>query len=156
MAAACDHAVGPASVNTGEPARASAWVSIGRHRLSGVVQPAGLALTFADGNFTVRVTDTDGEALVVLGPYPEEEIVAVWRSLAAKSGLPLLLAGPDGTLQQLYRHLGRLRLGDAIGRSRLEVLSGRRPRFLVRRKSARMPLRPLVYREREIATGRGA
>jgi hypothetical protein len=36
------------------------------------------------------------------------------------------------------------------------LLTGRRPRFLTRRKTGRFPRRPRVHREPEIVTGLGA
>lgn len=121
----------------------------------GESRPEGLSLTFEDGTFRIHAVDAAGAALVSLGPYAEEDVVAVWRSLAAASGLPLLVRGPDGELDRPYPQIGRLVLGRSSDPRRLAVLSGRRPRFLVRRKAARLPRRPLVHREEELARGRG-
>ncbi len=122
--------------------------------LPGSARPAGLALRFDGASFHIVIGDESGATALTLGPYDDGEVVAIWRSLAAASGLPLLVSGPTGALEQPYRQLGRILLGPRSDPRRLAVLSGRRPRFLVRRKTARLPGRPLVYREREIASGR--
>ncbi|WP_375458759.1 DUF6101 family protein [uncultured Enterovirga sp.] len=123
-------------------------------RIAGAARPAGLALKLDGDAFRISVADAAGACLVELGPYDEDEVVAVWRSLAASSGLPLLVPGVDGALDQAYPQMGRLVLGPRVDRRRLAVLSGRRPRFLVRRKPARLPRRPVIYREKEMAAGR--
>jgi hypothetical protein len=61
----------------------------------------------------------------------------------------------NGYTEPLACQLGKLRLGRVQDRRRLAVLNRRRPRFLTRRKSGRLPTLPLVFREREIAKGRG-
>lgn len=153
MVAAWDPAAGTAPGGIGADETALGRALTFGCELAGAAKPAGLALVFQAGSFSVHVTDSAGAARLVLGPYDETDVIAIWRSLASASGLPLLVAGPDGVLQHVQPQLGRLRLGDTTDRARLKVLSGRRPRFLVRRKSGRMPLRPLVYREREIMAG---
>lgn len=114
----------------------------------------GLAVAFDGAAFRVEAIDASGRGQVSLGPYQDEEVVAVWRSLAAASGLPLMVAAPDGTYSQPYPQLGRIVLGASPEMRRTVVLSGRRPRFLVRRKPARLANQPLVYREKEIFRGR--
>lgn len=104
-------------------------------------------------DFEIAGIAPDGTVALVLGPFPEEEVVAVWRSLAARSGLPLLLQHPDGELQAPYPQVGAVQLGAIRIRRRHGLLNGRRPRFLVRRKTGRPASRPLVHREREIAGG---
>ncbi|TDR93893.1 DUF6101 family protein [Enterovirga rhinocerotis] len=120
----------------------------------GAGRPVGLALEFEEGRFAIHISGPDDEPLVTLGLYDHEDVIAVWRAMAASSGLPLLLPGPDGRLQQPYPQIGRLVVGACIERRRLGVLSGRRPRFLARRKSSRLPRRPLVHRNTEIVEGR--
>ena len=90
----------------------------------------------------------------MLGRFDEEEIVAVWRRLGQESGLPLMIQNPDGSLVAPYPQIGPLALGDVRQRRRHGLLSGRRPRFLTRRKTGRPAARPLVFREREIVAGR--
>lgn len=118
---------------------------------------SGAVLDFAaeGGDLRVILVDGAGREAMQLGPFPEEDVIAVWRAVAASSGLTPMMRAWNGRTEPLACQLGRLRLGEAHDRRRLKVLSGRRPRFLVRRKSSRLPVRPLVFREREIAGGRG-
>ena len=122
------------------------------HAAAGAARATGLALDFVDGAFVVEVHGEDG-APIRLGTYADEEVIAIWRRLAADSGLPLLLPGPDGALQQPYPQLGRVLVGRRSERRRLAVLSGRRPRFLAKRRTTAMPRRPRIHREIEIASG---
>jgi hypothetical protein len=103
--------------------------------------------------YGVSVVDRQGAALLDLGPFPGEDAVAIWRSLAASSGLPLLIQGHDGRLHETAEQIGSIQLGPVRIRRGKALLTGRRPRFLVRRKTGRLPRRPLVYREREMAAG---
>lgn len=137
-----------------EHARLDRWLASADRRCSDASRPAGLRLTFEGGSFWIKVSDHEGADLVSLGPYPESEVIAIWRALAAASGLPLLVSGPDGTLHRPYPQIGRLVLGERPDRRRLKILGGRRPRFLTRRKPGAFPRRPLVHRERELAGGR--
>lgn len=116
-------------------------------------RPDGLALRFDEGRFRIEVCDAAGATLLSLGPYDESEVVAAWRRLAADSGLPLMVVAPNGGVDQPYPQIGRVRLGLVVDRRRLAVLSGRRPRFLVKRKGARLPACPTIHAGREIATG---
>jgi hypothetical protein len=118
---------------------------------------SGVVLDFAADGDELRVVlvDKAGREAMTLGPFPEEDVIAVWRAIAIASGLTPMMRAWNGQTEPLACQLGRLRLGKAHDRKRLVVLNGRRPRFLVRRKSARLPVRPLVFREPEIAGGRG-
>ncbi len=98
----------------------------------------------------------NGRTLLTFGPFGEEEVIAVWRGLGDASGLPLAIEAPDGALETPCSQIERVRLGRFHDRRYLVILTGRRPRFLTRRKSARLPGRPTIHREREIAAGRGA
>ncbi|HEY8565543.1 MAG TPA: DUF6101 family protein [Beijerinckiaceae bacterium] len=126
--------------------------------LSGVIglahgaTPAGLALTLDPaGNdvFLVRLVDAAGENLQDLGPFAVDDVIAVWRSLGAASGLPLQIQRGDGRLETPYPQIGRVQLGTIRTRRRHGLLGHRRPRFLTRRKPGAWPLRPRVHRERE-------
>jgi len=103
--------------------------------------------------FEVAAIAQDGAIATVLGRFTEEEIVAVWRKLGQECGLPLMLQNPDGSLMTPYPQIGPLALGETRQRRRHGLLSGRRPRFLTRRKTGRPAVRPLVFREREIVGG---
>ncbi|HEX2727014.1 MAG TPA: hypothetical protein VHN20_14440, partial [Beijerinckiaceae bacterium] len=55
---------------------------IGRHD----ARPAGVALRLDPGAeasdaFDIALVDANARPLMVLGPFPEEDVVAVWRSL---------------------------------------------------------------------------
>jgi hypothetical protein len=120
-------------------------------------QAAGLVLR-ADASggeeFQVAVVDAGGRTLMALGPYAEDDVIATWRGLGATSGLELMVASLDGSLQKPYPQIGRVQLGQIRIRRRSGLHGGRRPRFLVRRKTARLPLRPEVHRgEREFGVG---
>jgi Family of unknown function (DUF6101) len=111
----------------------------------------GLALQLADGDrLDVAVVDADGRTLLRLGPYDEADVIAVWRALGAASGLALMVRHEDGRIEQPFPQIGRVQLGAIRIRRRHGLLNGRRPRFLVRRKTTRLPLRPLIHREREM------
>lgn len=120
---------------------------------------AGIALAFAneaaescgEDRFALILVDADGEALSRLGPFAEEDVVAVWRDLAARTGLPRMIVREDGVLSLVSRQLGRVALGTTRTRRRHGLLGDRRPRFLVRRKTGRLPVRPQIHRgEKEI------
>ena len=119
---------------------------------AGTANAAGLALKVdpnTDG-FLVEVVDGDGTMLVRLGPFDQDDIVAVWRALGASSGLPLMVERPDGGLDAPYAQVGPLPLGAVRIRRRHGLLNGRRPRFLVRRRTGRLPPRPRVFRGDEL------
>jgi hypothetical protein len=113
-----------------------------------------LRLEPASGRFALAILDAERRTLLALGSYTEEEAIAAWRRLGLAAGLPLAIEGADGTVEIPYPQLGRVRLGVTRQRRRHGLLSGRRPRFLTRRKTGRFPQRPRVHREREMV-GRG-
>lgn len=122
-------------------------------------KPAGIALAFADDEaescgedrFSLCLVDAAGAVLARLGPFCEEEVVAIWRDLAAKTGLPRMIVREDGGLSTVTAQVGRLLLGKTRIRRRHGSLGDRRPRFLVRRKTGRLPARPQIHRgENEI------
>jgi hypothetical protein len=123
-----------------------------------IVTPAAMA-QFEGVAVRPRACDTDFELLLVhanaernlsVGVFEAEEIVAVWRAFGLASGLPLVLER-DGTLERPYPQVGRLQLGPIRVRRRYALLAGRRPRFLARRKTTRLPDRPTVWRGHEIS-----
>lgn len=124
--------------------------------------PAGVALAFAtedaetcgEDRFALLVVDAEGITLSRLGPFSEDDVVALWRDCSAKSGLPRMIVREDGTLAAVSRQLGPVALGTTRTRRRTGSLQGRRPRFLVRRKTGRLPVRPQIHRgEHEIISG---
>lgn len=122
---------------------------------------AAVALRYWDraeieGGFGLALLDAEGRETLLLGPFSEEDIVATWRSIGLEAGLELMIETPEGVLKAPYPQIGRVMLGPITIRRRHGLLAGRRPRFLVRRKTGRIAPRPLVHREREIACGGGA
>jgi hypothetical protein len=108
----------------------------------------------AEGDeFEIVAVGERGETLMRLGRYSDEDVVATWRSLGASSGLPLMMERADGALHSAYAQIGRLQLGEVRIRRRHGLLNGRRPRFLTRRKTGRLPIRPEIHRESEIIGG---
>ena len=131
-------------------------------RSVGASVPCGIALSFAtddaeacgEDRFALLVVDADGATLSRLGPFLEDDVVAVWRDIAAKSGLPRMIVREDGELATVSRQLGPVALGTTRYRRRHAFLNNRRPRFLVRRKTGQLPVRPLIHRgESEIISG---
>lgn len=123
---------------------------------------AGVALAFSEdesdrsgeNRFELLLVDAAGGVVSRLGPFCEEEVVALWRDVAAKSGLVRMIVKEDGDLAPVSRQLGPVALGLTRTRRRHGLLSGRRPRFLVRRKTGSLPVRPLIHRgENEIVCG---
>ncbi|MBS7702277.1 DUF6101 family protein [Chelatococcus asaccharovorans] len=101
----------------------------------------------AEDRFALIVVD--GSRQDIVGLYDAADIVAQWQAQAKATGLPLLLpcggARGDG-YERLYENVGAVRLGAIIASRHQAVLARRRPRFLVRRKTTRMPERPIVWR----------
>jgi|SRR5688572_12782319 hypothetical protein len=116
-------------------------------------EPTGIALRLDPSSdcFHLVILDEANAPLLALGTYPDEDVVAEWRSLGASSGLPLKIQLSNGSVITPYPQVGRLQLGPVRIRRRHGLLSGRRPRFLTRRKTGRFGLRPQVFREAEIA-----
>lgn len=143
--------------------RGASVVGAGQNRPVGLVlrvgsaEGSGSAKPASEETFEIGLVDDEGRHLMSLGPFGEEEVIATWRGLGASSGLELMVARRDGSVEKPYPQIGRVQLGEVRIRRRRGPLGGRRPRFLVRRKTARLPVRPSVYRgERELADGRGA
>jgi hypothetical protein len=128
----------------------------------GAARPAGVALAFAEDDsdacgedrFDLLLVDAAGRVVTRLGPFCEDEVVAHWRDVSAKSGLPRMIVKEDGELASVSNQLGPVALGRTRTRRRHGLLNGRRPRFLVRRKTGTLPVRPLIHRgESEIISG---
>lgn len=118
-------------------------------QMHGATMPVGVVLSSSsepinahgEGPFALLLVDTDGVVLGHLGPYPEEDVIAVWRDVASRSGLVRMIVHDDGALIAISRQIGRLALGITHTR-RHSVLDGRRPRFLTQRQSGTYTLRP--------------
>lgn len=128
-------------------------------RVSGARRAAGIALAYAaedaeitgSDRFTLILVDAEGEVLQRLGSFEEDDVVAVWRDIAARAGLVRMIVREDGLLVPVSQQIGRLILGQVRIRRRHAGLGRRRPRFLTRRKTGRLPARPQIFRgENEI------
>jgi hypothetical protein len=136
-------------VTGGLPARLEG-VSGGLSRLQGVRvinpgviwQAVGLRLRDAalDSRlFEITLSAGDGRCVVV-ATLDEDEVIAAWRALGQRSGLPLMLETADGEISFPYPQIGRVALGALHVRRIHGFLRGRRPRFLARRKPGRMTM----------------
>lgn len=103
-----------------------------------------LAGSSPDGErFELALTAGDGRSITV-AVADQDDAVAMWRDCGRASGLPLLLETGDGVVSEPFPQIGRLALGPIRIRRRHSFLNGRRPRFLVRRKTGRLAERPVV------------
>jgi hypothetical protein len=81
----------------------------------------------------------------------DQDVIAEWRLWANALGLPLLMEGLDGRTVAAETRLGDVEVDSPRPRRRHSFLSGRRPRFLMRRRPGKLPLVPFVhFDEREI------
>ncbi|MEL6062779.1 MULTISPECIES: DUF6101 family protein [unclassified Methylobacterium] len=128
-------------------------------RIPGARRAAGIALAYAveeaemagADRFSLILVDAEGEELHRLGSFDEDDVVAIWRDIAARAGLVRMIVREDGVLVPVTEQIGRLILGRVRIRRRHAGLGGRRPRFLARRKTGRLPARPQIHRgENEI------
>jgi hypothetical protein len=139
-------------IGSGTPAElCSLPATIIDHRDGTAATGIALKLDPATDCFQLVILDEANAPLLALGTYPEEDAVAEWRRLGASSGLPLKIQLSNGSVVTPYPQIGRLQLGPVRIRRRHGLLSGRRPRFLTKRKTGRFGLRPQVFREAEIA-----
>jgi hypothetical protein len=116
--------------------------------LRGPVGWRGVALRLAnaageDERFALALTAGDGRSITV-AVVDQDDAVALWRDCGRASGLPLLLETSDGAISEPFPQIGRLALGPIRIRRRHSFLNGRRPRFLVRRKTGRLGERPVI------------
>lgn len=128
-------------------------------RMQGARRAGGIALAYAveeaemagADRFSLILVDVEGEELHRLGSFDEDDVVAIWRDIAARAGLVRMIVREDGILVPVTEQIGRLILGRVRIRRRHAGLGGRRPRFLARRKTGRLPARPQIHRgENEI------
>lgn len=117
---------------------------------------AGIAVRIEAGEdgcepetFALGLADAEGRIVISFGRVEAEDVIALWRGLARTSGLPGLIVDGTGHVATPTPQIGRLPLGAVTIRRRRSFLA-RRPRFLVRRKTARLPAVPLVHRGRAL------
>lgn len=75
-----------------------------------------------------------------------DDVIAEWQAFAERLLLPLMFEDAVGVRTVAFPQLGALRIGKPRPRRRKAILSGRRPRFLTRRKAGIVPQRPKVLR----------
>lgn len=85
---------------------------------------------------------------VLVGRYEDVDAIAAWQAAAQAFQLPLVAEREDGTLVILQEKIGGVKLGAVRIRRRTASVARRRPRFLMRRKPAALPIRPVVHRVR--------
>ncbi len=128
-------------------------------RSAGARKAAGIALAYAtedaeitgSDRFTLILVDAAGDEIHRMGSFDEDDVVALWRDVADRAGLVRMIVREDGCLVPVSQQIGRLILGRVRIRRRHAGLGGRRPRFLARRKTGRLPARPQIFRgENEI------
>jgi hypothetical protein len=106
--------------------------------------------------FTIRLDHADPELSVILAATVDDaEIVALWRSFAAQTGLPRYLEREPGVLEPAETRLGDVVIGPApVMRRRGAVALLRRPRFLTRRRMGERRLMKRVACERVLSAPR--
>lgn len=103
-----------------------------------------IVLSHADSGFEVPLYEAEDDS----------DVIAEWRLWGNVLGLPLLMEGLDGRTVAAENRLGEIVVEPPRPRRRRSFLSARRPRFLTRRRTGRLPLVPFVHRdEREIIAG---
>jgi hypothetical protein len=121
---------------------------------------SGLAVTIESAGeaepetFALNLIAADGSVAASLGRVEAQDVIAIWRGFTQASGVPGLLIDGDGVICRPYSQLGRLMLGAIRIRRRYALLAGRRPRFLARRKTTRLPDRPIIHRGRALSSPR--
>jgi hypothetical protein len=101
----------------------------------------------------VMLEHQDGGLRLPLFVAPEgDDGLVAWKSWSRVLGLPLLVVETDGTLREAFKRIGRVGVeGPKPRRRQRAAVKWRRPKFLMRRKAARLPAAPIVHRgEREI------
>jgi Family of unknown function (DUF6101) len=92
--------------------------------------------------FRLSLMTANGHAIQVACLH-EEDAIASWRSLSASTGLAMLVETPDGRIEAPFPQLGPIKLGHGRQRRSYNTLHKRRPRFLTRRKTARLAAVPV-------------
>src|SRR5579863_1088361 len=91
-------------------------------------------------------------SLPLFSSNANDEIVVEWQSWGRVLGLPLLVGESDGTLREPFARMGAVRIeAPTWRRRRRSAIARRRPSIRMRRRAAKLPLEPAIYRgEREI------
>lgn len=89
-------------------------------------------------------------SLVLMEAHDMDDVVADWQAWARRLRLGLLMIEPDGSVRDIAGPPHRAQVGTPGPRRRCSVLRGRRPRFLIRRKTGMAGLPVCHAGEREI------
>jgi hypothetical protein len=108
-------------------------------------------------HYEIRLAHRDPDLSVTLQEADDDsEIQADWRLWAKFLGVPALVEREGGRAEPDGAHMGAVALADTLARRRGKTISGRRARFLVRRKTGRAnPDRAPLAGIREIFPGSG-
>ncbi len=95
-------------------------------RAAGARRAVGIALAYATEDaeitgadrFSLILVDAEGDVLQRLGSFEEDDVVAVWRDIAARAGLTRMIVREDGLLVPVSQQIGRLILGQVRIRRR--------------------------------------
>jgi Family of unknown function (DUF6101) len=106
-------------------------------------------------HYEIRLAHRDPDLCVTLQESSDDsEIQAEWRLWAKFLGLPTLVEREEGRAEPEGARLGEIAIADARARRHGKTITGRRPRFLMRRKTGRPdPDRPSLAGAREIFPG---
>ena len=97
-----------------------------------------------DGIAVVELMHRDPQlSLPLVTGHDMTEVVADWRAWAKVLGLPMLLVEVDGSWRTIETRIGQVVVGRVRPRRARSVMNGRRPRFLARRKTGRLPADPV-------------
>lgn len=121
--------------------RGGDWCGVSIRLADGATRPA----LFSDDLMELSLIAGDGRSIRI-ATIEEDEAVATWRAASSASGLPMMLETADGLLQTPFPQFGRLALGPIRIRRAHAAMRRRRPRFLMRRKTARLPDLPATVR----------
>ena len=145
--------------------------SICRHLPSGIPMAMRLPMAAFEGVAVRMVPETigadgagDGDGIAVVELMHRDpqlslpltmasdlaEVVADWKAWARVLGLPMLIVEVDGSWREIETRIGQVVVGRARPRRARSVMNGRRPRFLTRRKTGRMPAEPVVMAKNEL------
>ena len=108
-------------------------------------------------HYEIRLAHRDPDLSVTLQEASDDsEIQADWRLWAKFLGLPTLVEREEGRAEPEAAHMGGVALAHTLARRRGKTITGRRPRFLVRRKTGRVnPDRASLAGARQIFPGSG-
>jgi hypothetical protein len=107
--------------------------------------------TIEDGRVVIELLHRDPQLSLPLSVAEDvADVAADWRAWARVLGRPMLIVEADGSWQAVETRLGSVIVKPPRPRRQRSVLVGRRPRFLARRKPAKLSVRPTVFEKREL------